>query len=43
VLAAYLERWPQVRRERERRERASRTHRRASLELAERHCWKGTD
>ena len=43
VLAAYLERWPQVRRERERRARIARARRRASLELAERHCWKGSD
>lgn len=43
VLAAYLERWPEVRRERERRERYWRSRRRAALELAERHCWKGLD
>lgn len=43
VLAAYLERWPEVRRERERRERYWRTRRRAALELAEQHCWKGAD
>jgi hypothetical protein len=43
VLAAYLERWPEVRRERERRERYFRSRRRATLELAERHCWKGAD
>ena len=43
VLAAYLERWPEVRRERERRERSFRTRRRAALELAEHHCWKGSD
>jgi 3-oxoacyl-[acyl-carrier-protein] synthase II len=43
VLAAYLERWPEVRRERERRERYWRTRRRSALELAEQHCWKGAD
>ncbi|HSK01168.1 MAG TPA: hypothetical protein VK932_08000 [Kofleriaceae bacterium] len=43
VLAAYLERWPEVRRERERRERYWRSRRRAALELAEQHCWKGAD
>jgi 3-oxoacyl-[acyl-carrier-protein] synthase II len=43
VLAAYLERWPEVRRERERRERYWRSRRRAAIELAERHCWKGSD
>jgi len=43
VLAAYLERWTEVRRERERRERYFRSRRRAALELAERHCWKGAD
>ncbi len=43
VLAAYLERWPEVRRDRERRERYWRSRRRAAIELAERHCWKGAD
>jgi hypothetical protein len=43
VLAAYLERWPEVRRERERRERYWRSRRRSAIELAERHCWKGAD
>jgi hypothetical protein len=43
VLAAYLERWPEVRRERERRERYWRSRRRSAIELAERHCWKGSD
>jgi 3-oxoacyl-[acyl-carrier-protein] synthase II len=43
VLAAYLERWPQVRRERERRERYWRSRRRSTIELAERHCWKGSE
>lgn len=43
VLAAYLERWPELRREREQRERLWRTRRRSSLELAHMHRWKGLD
>jgi 3-oxoacyl-[acyl-carrier-protein] synthase II len=43
VLAAYLERWPELRRERVRRERQARTRRRAAIELAQVHCWKGSD
>jgi 3-oxoacyl-(acyl-carrier-protein) synthase len=43
VLAAYLERWPELRREREQRERYWRTRRRSTIELAEQHCWKGLD
>jgi 3-oxoacyl-[acyl-carrier-protein] synthase II len=43
VLAAYLERWPQVRREREQREAGWRRRRRAALQLAERHCWRGLE
>lgn len=43
VLAAYLERWPQLRREREQRERYWRTRRRSAIELAQMHCWKGLD
>jgi len=43
VLAAYLERWPELRREREQRERYWRTRRRSSLELAQLHRWKGLD
>lgn len=43
VLAAYLERWPELRRERELRERQWRTRRRSSIELAQMHCWKGLD
>lgn len=39
VLAAYLERWPQVRAERERQEQRMRTHRGAALELAQMHRW----
>jgi hypothetical protein len=43
VLAAYLERWPQLRKEREQRERYWRTRRRSAIELAQTHCWKGLD
>lgn len=43
VLDAYLERWPEIRREREQRERHWRSRRRGALELAEVHRWKGAD
>lgn len=43
VLAAYLERWPELRREREQRERNARLRRRSALELAQLHRWKGVD
>jgi len=43
VLAAYLERWPEMRREREQRERYWRLRRRSAIELAQQHCWKGID
>jgi hypothetical protein len=43
VLAAYLERWPELRREREQRERHWRLRRRSAIELAQLHCWKGLD
>jgi 3-oxoacyl-(acyl-carrier-protein) synthase len=43
ILAAYLERWPELRREREQRERYWRTRRRSSLELAVLHRWRGLD
>jgi 3-oxoacyl-[acyl-carrier-protein] synthase II len=43
VLSAYLERWPQLRREREQREAAFRRRRRAALQLAELHCWRGLE
>lgn len=43
VLAAYLERWPEIRRERIKRERYWRTRRRSALDLAQMHCWKGLD
>ena len=43
LLAAYLERWPELRREREQRERHWRLRRRSSIELAQLHRWKGLD
>lgn len=43
VLAAYLEQWPEIRREREQRERYWRRRRRGSLELAQVHRWLGAD
>lgn len=43
MLAAYLERWPELRREREQRERHWRLRRRSAIELAQMHCWKGLD
>jgi 3-oxoacyl-[acyl-carrier-protein] synthase II len=43
VLAAYLERWPQLRAEREQRERSWRRRRGAALELAQAHCWHGLE
>lgn len=43
TLAAYLERWPELRREREQRERAARLTRRSALDLAQLHHWKGLD
>ena len=43
VLAAYLERWPELRREREQRERYWRTRRSSAIELAQMHRWKGLD
>ncbi len=41
ALAAYLERWPELRRDREQRERYWRLRRRAALELAQTHRWRG--
>jgi 3-oxoacyl-[acyl-carrier-protein] synthase II len=41
ALAAYLERWPELRHEREQRERYWRLRRRSSVELAELHRWRG--
>jgi 3-oxoacyl-[acyl-carrier-protein] synthase II len=43
VLAAYLDRWPELRREREQRERHSRLRRRSTIELAQLHRWKGLE
>jgi 3-oxoacyl-(acyl-carrier-protein) synthase len=43
VLHSYLERWPQLRRERERRELAARRGPRLALHLAERHRWYGQE
>jgi hypothetical protein len=43
LLAAYLERWPELRREREVRERHWRLRRRGTLELATLHRWRGLD
>lgn len=43
ILAAYLERWPELRRQREQRERLWRLRRRSALELAQQHRWKGLD
>ncbi len=43
ILAAYLERWPELRREREQREKYWRTRRRSALELAQLHRWHGLD
>lgn len=43
VLSAYLERWPQLRREREVREKEWRTRRGSALALAQHHRWSGLD
>jgi 3-oxoacyl-[acyl-carrier-protein] synthase II len=43
ILDAYLERWPELRREREQRERSSRLRRGSALELAQLHRWKGME
>lgn len=43
LLDAYLERWPQIRREREERERHWRRQRKAALRLAEYHRWHGAE
>ncbi len=43
VLAAYLERWPEIRRARELRERDYRTRRGSALALAQYHRWPGLD
>ncbi len=43
VLAAYLERWPQLRSQREHQERYWRLRRHSAIDLAQKHCWKGLD
>jgi 3-oxoacyl-(acyl-carrier-protein) synthase len=43
ALAAYLERWPEIRRDRERRELVSRTTRGDTLRLALAHRWQGLE
>ena len=43
VLSAYLERWPELRREREQREKYWRLRRRSTIELVQTHCWKGLE
>jgi 3-oxoacyl-(acyl-carrier-protein) synthase len=43
LLAAYVERWPELRREREHRERHWRLRRHSSIELAQLHHWHGLD
>jgi 3-oxoacyl-[acyl-carrier-protein] synthase II len=43
VLAAYLERWPELRAGREQREHSARLRRGSTLELALRHRWKGLE
>jgi 3-oxoacyl-(acyl-carrier-protein) synthase len=42
VLAAYLERWPELRRSREHGEQLMRTRRGAALEMAQTHRWTST-
>jgi hypothetical protein len=43
VLSAYLERWPELRKEREQREKYWRLRRRSTIELVQTHCWKGLE
>lgn len=43
LLNAYLERWPELRREREDRERRWRLQRNSALDLAQLHHWHGLD
>jgi len=43
VLAAYLERWPDIRRQREQAERRWHLRRRATIELAQLHRWQGAE
>jgi 3-oxoacyl-[acyl-carrier-protein] synthase II len=42
-LDAYLERWPEIRRQREQNERYWRRRRRGTLELAQLHRWRGAE
>jgi hypothetical protein len=41
IIDEYLERWPQIRSEREQRERHWRRRRGSTIELAHLHCWAG--
>ena len=43
TLDAYLERWPEIRKQREANERYWRLRRRGALELAETHRWQGAE
>jgi 3-oxoacyl-[acyl-carrier-protein] synthase II len=43
LLAEYLERWPEIRQQREQNERLWRRRRRAALELAQLHRWQGAE
>jgi len=43
VLAAYLERWPEIRKQREQSEKHWRLRRHATIELAELHRWQGAE
>jgi hypothetical protein len=43
ALSAYLERWPELRREREQRERYWRLRRRSALDLTQMHRWRGVE
>jgi hypothetical protein len=43
MLAEYLERWPELRRDREQRERYWRLRRGSALELAQEHRWMALD
>ena len=43
ILDAYLERWPEIRKQREQQERYWRLRRRGTLELAQLHRWQGAE
>jgi 3-oxoacyl-(acyl-carrier-protein) synthase len=43
TLAAYLERWPEIRKQREQSEKHWRLRRHATIELAELHRWQGAE